>query len=81
MPPFPGPLLTGQRVLNGEYTFPEHVPLTENCKELLASILEVEPAKRLGLSAIWDHPWMAGAGYKRAVRPPFRSHPSSSLGG
>jgi len=56
-----------KRVLNGEYTFPEHVPLTENCKELLASILEVEPAKRLGLSAIWDHPWMAGAGYKRAA--------------
>eukprot|EP00951_Prasinocladus_malaysianus_P044400 scaffold571981_cov36-Prasinocladus_malaysianus.AAC.1 len=52
-----------QRVVKGEYTIPAESGLSENCRNLLAAILEVDPTKRIHLEQIWEHPWMAEAGY------------------
>lgn len=54
-----------QNVVKGEYTIPSDIHLSPSCISLLRSILVVDPARRIGLDAIWEHPWITEGGYGR----------------
>ncbi|KAK9830549.1 hypothetical protein WJX72_012403 [[Myrmecia] bisecta] len=46
-----------QRILKVEYEFPPHVKVSRECRDLLAHILVPEPAKRITVLEIQNHPW------------------------
>lgn len=46
-----------QRILRVDYDFPPSVPLSDACKDLLARILVADPAARITVPEIQDHPW------------------------
>ena len=40
-----------------EYSFPAHVSLSPEGRDLLARILVADPRKRITMDGIWQHPW------------------------
>ena len=46
-----------QRILNVEYSFPPQIKASDECKDLLERILVADPAKRMGIPQIMQHPW------------------------
>jgi len=56
-----------QRIMRADYWLPSHRPASREVKELLGAILVVDPAKRLTIAEIQQHPWRA-----RAPRSPGR---------
>ncbi len=46
-----------QRILNVEYSFPNHIRVSDACKDLLARILVADPNKRISIPEILEHPW------------------------
>ncbi|KAL4457282.1 hypothetical protein ABPG75_012147 [Micractinium tetrahymenae] len=48
---------TVQRILTVQYTIPPHVELTEGCVDLLRRIFVPDPAQRIGLAEVQQHPW------------------------
>lgn len=46
-----------QRILKVDYQFPQNVPLSEDCKDLLSRLLVADPAQRITLLEILRHPW------------------------
>ena len=48
-----------QRIMRADYWFPSHRPASREVKELLGAILVVDPAKRLTIAQIQQHPWCA----------------------
>ena len=40
-----------------EYEFPPNVPVTHECRDLLCKILVADPARRISLPGIQQHPW------------------------
>ncbi len=58
-----------QRIMRADYWFPSHRPASREVKELLGAILVVDPAKRLTIAEIQQHPWRA-----RAPRWPWPRH-------
>jgi polo-like kinase 1 len=61
-PPFETPDVksTYKKIKMCAYSFPEHVPLSENCKSLVGKILNLDPAKRPNLPEIMNHPFISG---------------------
>lgn len=63
-PPFHAPtnLEKHQRILQGEFSFEEHTwkTITSSAKELISSLLSVEPYKRPTASDLLMHPWVIG---------------------
>mmetsp|Transcript_40261 Transcript_40261/g.95661 ORF Transcript_40261/g.95661 Transcript_40261/m.95661 type:complete len:186 (+) Transcript_40261:251-808(+) len=57
--------LVQMRIANGEYHIPPHLRLSESCTRLLSAILEVDPAQRIPVDAIWEHPWMVEGGCRK----------------
>eukprot|EP00826_Nyctotherus_ovalis_P020235 TRINITY_DN1633_c0_g4_i1.p1 TRINITY_DN1633_c0_g4~~TRINITY_DN1633_c0_g4_i1.p1 ORF type:complete len:329 (+),score=84.74 TRINITY_DN1633_c0_g4_i1:345-1331(+) len=49
---------TYRRIKANAYTFPEHIKISENSKDLISRILCLDPAKRLTLGQILDHPFI-----------------------
>lgn len=45
-----------KKIRSGVYNVPPHV--SEECKELIASMLVVDPLKRSTIQEIRDHPWL-----------------------
>ena len=45
--------------MRADYWFPSHRPASREVKELLGAILVVDPAKRLTIAQIQQHPWCA----------------------
>ena len=46
-----------QRILNVEYGFPAQVEISDSCKDLLTGILVADPAQRMSIPQIMQHPW------------------------
>ena len=46
-----------QRILNVEYSFPPQIKASEECRDLLERILVANPAQRMGIPQIMQHPW------------------------
>ncbi|KAK9840995.1 hypothetical protein WJX81_004902 [Elliptochloris bilobata] len=46
-----------QRIMRADYWFPSHRPASREVKELLGAILVVDPAKRVTIAQIQEHPW------------------------
>lgn len=45
------------RILSVQYSIPDYVYVTEECRHLLSRIFVANPAKRITLPEIWNHPW------------------------
>ncbi len=46
---------TYQRIKLNNYSFPEHVNVSDSAKDLISRILRTDPKKRLTLTEIWAH--------------------------
>lgn len=46
-----------QRILHMQWSMPADVPITPECRHLLTCLLEANPAKRLNMQQISQHPW------------------------
>lgn len=46
-----------QRILNVEYSFPAHVNVSPECRDLLSRLLVADPRSRITMDGIWRHPW------------------------
>jgi serine/threonine-protein kinase SRK2 len=46
-----------QRILHVDYHIPSHIRLSEECRDLLKRVLVAEPAKRMTVEDIYNHPW------------------------
>jgi serine/threonine protein kinase len=57
-PPFKAstPLKTCERILKLDYQFPEH--FSPEARDFIASLLQLDPADRLDLALVPDHPWV-----------------------
>jgi polo-like kinase 1 len=42
----------------GAYSFPEHIPLSDNIKNLIHKILTLDPVQRPSLDEIISHPFL-----------------------
>ncbi|KAI7842253.1 hypothetical protein COHA_003894 [Chlorella ohadii] len=51
------PQLIIQHILHGSFDFPPDVPLSPECKDLIQRILVRNPAQRITLQQIQQHPW------------------------
>ncbi|EJW74513.1 other/AUR protein kinase [Wuchereria bancrofti] len=47
---------TYENIRNCSYTFPPHVP--DGAKDLISKLLQKDPAKRLSLKGVINHPWI-----------------------
>ena len=59
-PPFETPDVksTYKKIKMCAYSFPEHIPLSENVKDIVNKILCLDPSKRLTLNECLNHPFM-----------------------
>ena len=59
-PPFETPDVksTYKKIKMCAYSFPEHIPLSDNVKNLISKILQLDPAKRPSLDDIMRHPFL-----------------------
>jgi polo-like kinase 1 len=82
-PPFETPEVksTYKKIKMCAYTFPEHIPLSENVKNIVQRILQTDPAKRPSLDEIITHPFInSGQGIPKALPlstlacPPSKSY-------
>ena len=50
---------TYQRILANEYSFPSHIPISDNAKDMIRSMLQSKPQDRPSLQEIAEHPFFA----------------------
>jgi len=48
---------TIQRILNVQYTIPDYCHISQECHGLISRIFEANPAQRITMSEIRNHPW------------------------
>lgn len=53
-----------QRILRVDYSFPQSVPVSDGCKDLISKILVGDPDRRITVQQILQHPW-----YKQGLPP------------
>jgi serine/threonine-protein kinase SRK2 len=46
-----------QRILHVDYAVPSHIRVSDDCKDLLKKVLVADPAKRITVEGIYNHPW------------------------
>ncbi len=46
-----------QRLLDGDFAFPQEIPLSEELKDLLRNMLNIDPKARMTVKEISKHPW------------------------
>ena len=63
-PPFETPDVktTYKKIKMNQYSFPEHVIISESAKSLISKILQLETSKRPTLDEIMMHPFMNNGG-------------------
>lgn len=63
-PPFETPDVktTYKKIRMNNYTFPDHVPISEQARDLIRRILVLEPTKRPNLEEIFAHPFLNNGG-------------------
>ncbi len=59
-PPFETPevKLTYEKIRKGVYSFPEQISISDNVKNLITKIFNLDPSKRPNLDEIYDHPFL-----------------------
>lgn len=59
-PPFETPevKMTYEKIKRGIYSFPEHIKISENAKNLITKIFNLDPTKRPTLQQILSHPFL-----------------------
>ncbi|VFQ81772.1 unnamed protein product [Cuscuta campestris] len=73
---------TIQRIMSVQYKIPDHVHISQDCRNLLSSIFVAHPMKRISIKDIKSHPWflknlprelteVAQAAYYRTENPAF----------
>ncbi len=50
-----------RKIVRADYTFPEHVPVSEECKVLMQRLLVPEPSQRMCMEEILVQPWFGKA--------------------
>lgn len=82
-PPFETPEVksTYKKIKMCAYTFPEHIPYTENVRNIISKILVIDPSKRPTLDEVMQHPFINnGQGFPRSLPlstlacPPSKSY-------
>lgn len=70
-PPFETPDVktTYKKIRMNNYTFPEHVPISDQSRSLITKILILEPTKRPNLDDIMNHPFINHGGTIPKVLP------------
>merc|ERR1711942_236679 len=71
------PFESDQEISMGRLVWFKQLNLSSQVKDLISSCLAVDPAKRITLHEVLDHPW--GRAGKRESSPILSSSPSSSL--
>ena len=63
-PPFETPDVksTYKKIKMCAYTFPEHIPLSEDVKNIITRVLVKNPSKRLSLDEVLAHPFLNSTG-------------------
>ena len=64
-----------RRICQAEYSIPDSPLVSHECRHLLQSILVADPARRLTVPAILQHPWLAALRTEAAAeqaQPPQR---------
>ena len=46
-----------RKIVNGDYTVPSDVPLSESCLDLIRRIFTVNALQRITIAEIKQHPW------------------------
>lgn len=61
-PPFETPDVktTYKKIRMNSYSFPDHVPISDQAKNLITRILNLDPTKRPNLDEILNHPFLNG---------------------
>ena len=78
--PFPGsdwPQII-ERVLRGKYYEPEY--LSENCKDVIRKMLDLDPSKRASLNEVMEHDWVKSVSDMK-IESKRRSRTTSHCGG
>ena len=59
-PPFETPDVksTYKKIKMCAYSFPEHIPLSDNVKDIINKILCLDPSKRLTIEGTFNHPFL-----------------------
>ena len=59
-PPYETPDVktTYKKIRMNNYNFPDHVPITDNARNLITKILNLDPLKRPSLDEILNHPFL-----------------------
>ena len=59
-PPYETPDVktTYKKIKMNSYSFPDHVPISDNAKNLITKILNLDPTKRPTLDDISNHPFI-----------------------
>jgi polo-like kinase 1 len=82
-PPFETPEVksTYKKIKMCAYTFPEHIPYSENVRNIISRILVIDPSKRPSLEEVLQHPFINnGQGFPRSLPlstlacPPSKSY-------
>ena len=82
-PPFETPEVksTYKKIKMCAYTFPEHIPYSENVRNIISKILVIDPSKRPTLDEVMQHPFINnGQGFPRSLPlstlacPPSKSY-------
>eukprot|EP01097_Dermamoeba_algensis_P007410 TRINITY_DN4677_c0_g1_i2.p1 TRINITY_DN4677_c0_g1~~TRINITY_DN4677_c0_g1_i2.p1 ORF type:complete len:125 (-),score=22.08 TRINITY_DN4677_c0_g1_i2:38-412(-) len=50
--------LPNEAITGFDYSFPEEIPLSEDCKDLIQRMLEIDPNKRASIHEIRHHKWI-----------------------
>lgn len=70
-PPFETPDVktTYKKIRQNNYTFPDHVPISDQSRSLITKILNLDPSKRPTISDIMEHPFINHGGTIPKVLP------------
>jgi len=49
---------TVQAIVNGDFSFPARPPITQQCRNLITSALNLDPKKRISAADLEVHPWL-----------------------
>jgi len=49
------------RICEGKFSYPRNVPISEDAKDFISSLLQSDPAVRLTATEALSHPWLSGS--------------------
>ena len=68
-----------QRIVKADWSVPAGETISDECTDLLTGILQPDPAKRLTVEDIVQHPWYQSSLPERAGNPDYPPRPEDGL--